>query len=305
MVRSLFVASACVGLFACSKTEPTPPAATAATSVSPPAPAAPAAAAPASTAVTYIASDKVSDTFKKGGPLFSAENFKISAGHRDAAGKPAEVHTKDTDIFYVVQGSATFVTGGELVNGAPDNGNAEELRGPSTKGGEPHKLAKGDVIVIPRGVPHWFTEITPPFDYFVVEAATASGSAPPASTAVTYIASDKVSDTFKKGGPLFAAENFKIMAGHRDAAGKPAEVHVKDRDIFYIVQGSATFVTGGELVGGAPDNGNADELRGPSTKGGETHKLAKGDVITIPRAVPHWFTEVTGPFDYFVVKVAQ
>jgi quercetin dioxygenase-like cupin family protein len=169
IAQSLFVASACLGLFACSKSDAAGAAATAATSASAPAPAV--AAAPASTAVTYVPSDKVADTFKKGGSLFSAENFKISAGHRDAAGKPAEVHTKDTDIFYVIDGSATFVTGGELVDGAPDKGNLEELRGPSIKGGEPHKLQKGDVIVIPRGVPHWFAEVTPPFDYFVVKVA--------------------------------------------------------------------------------------------------------------------------------------
>jgi quercetin dioxygenase-like cupin family protein len=168
IAQSLFVASACLGLFACSKSDSPAAAATAATSATAPAPAA---AAPASTAVTYIPSDKVGDMFKKGGSLFSAENFKISAGHRDATVKPAEIHTRDTDIFYVVEGSATFVTGGELVDGAPDKGNVEELRGPSIKGGEPHKLQKGDVIVIPRGVPHWFSEVTPPFDYFVVKVA--------------------------------------------------------------------------------------------------------------------------------------
>jgi quercetin dioxygenase-like cupin family protein len=119
--------------------------------------------------VTFLAKDKVADAFKKGGPLYAAENYKIMAGHRDDAKKPAEVHAKDTDVFYILEGSATFVTGGELVNGAPDNGKVDELRGPSIKGGEPHKLEKGDVIVIPHGIPHWFTEVTPPFNYFVVK----------------------------------------------------------------------------------------------------------------------------------------
>jgi hypothetical protein len=59
------------------------------------------------------------------------------------------------------------VTGGELVDGASTE--PDEVRGPSIKGGEPHKLQKGDVIVIPRGTPHHFTEVTAPFNYFVVK----------------------------------------------------------------------------------------------------------------------------------------
>ena len=177
-----FIAGAALGLCACASTTPkadSPAQGVAAVPAAPTAAAPGAAATIGSTAgqpdakpsgvVTYLAKDKVADTFKKGGPLYAVENYKIFAAHRDDAKKPAEVHTKDTDVFYVVEGSATFVTGGELVDGAPDKGNVEELRGPSVKGGEPHKLQKGDVIVIPHGVPHWFTEVTPPFNYFVVK----------------------------------------------------------------------------------------------------------------------------------------
>jgi quercetin dioxygenase-like cupin family protein len=191
IANSVLVASAALAMFACASTTPRAdapaaagaPATSAAAAAPAPAAAAPGApgaigstagqpdSTPLAVVVTYIPKDKVADTFKKGGPLFAAENFKISAGHRDDAKHPGEVHTKDTDIFYILDGSATFVTGGELVDGAPDKGNAEELRGPSVKGGESHKLQKGDVIVIPRGTPHHFTEVTGPFNYFVVKVA--------------------------------------------------------------------------------------------------------------------------------------
>jgi mannose-6-phosphate isomerase-like protein (cupin superfamily) len=75
--------------------------------------------------------------------------------------------TKDTDVFYILDGSATFVTGGELVDGAPTD--PDEIRGTSIKGGEPHALQKGDVIIIPRGIPHHFTEVAAPLNYFVVK----------------------------------------------------------------------------------------------------------------------------------------
>ena len=191
ITRSNFylIGGAALGLLACASTTPKADSPAQSAAAAPGAPTATAAAAtggvstphavgatagqpdakPSSAVVTYLPKDKVADTFKKGGPLYAVENYKIIAAHRDDAKKPAEVHTKDTDVFYVVEGSATFVTGGELVDGAPDKGNVEELRGPSIKGGEPHKLQKGDVIVIPHGTPHWFSEVNSPFNYFIVK----------------------------------------------------------------------------------------------------------------------------------------
>ena len=108
---------------------------------------------------------------------------------------------------------------------------------------------------------------------------------------------------FSSGKPLINGSdgrNFKVMGLRRHGPGE-VEVHDRDTDIFYVVQGRATFVTGGTLTGGrhtAPD-----ETRGGTLAGGETRHLAQGDVIVIPKAVPHWFKEVTGPFTYYVVKV--
>ena len=70
-------------------------------------------------------------------------------------------------IFIIVEGEATFVTGGTMVDGktiAPD-----ELRGRTIEGGETRQLAKGDVIIVPNGVPHWFKEISGPFLYYTVK----------------------------------------------------------------------------------------------------------------------------------------
>ena len=68
-----------------------------------------------------------------------------------------------------------------------------------------------------------------------------------------------------------------------------------------MLQGSATFVTGGEAVNANPTA--PDELRGSSIRNGQTRQIAKGDVIVVPRSVPHQFLEVTNPFLYYVVKV--
>ena len=120
---------------------------------------------------------------------------------------------------------------------------------------------------------------------------------------VEYFDSATVRRAFATGKPLLAAgdgRNFKVMGLRRHGPGE-VEVHDTDTDIFYVVEGHATFVTGGTLTGGkhiAPD-----ETRGGTLAGGETRHLTQGDVIVIPKGMPHWFKEVPDSIEYFVVKV--
>ena len=119
---------------------------------------------------------------------------------------------------------------------------------------------------------------------------------------VTYFPAEKVSAAFAKGAVLFDGDgrNYMVHASRRDGAGQ-VEVHVKDTDIIYMLDGSTTFVTGGTVVGGkttAPD-----EIRGTSVEHGDTRRLGKGDVIIVPNGTPHWFKDVDGPVLYYVVKV--
>jgi mannose-6-phosphate isomerase-like protein (cupin superfamily) len=69
----------------------------------------------------------------------------------------AEVHTSLTDVWYVIDGAGTLVTGGSLVDGKQTQ--PGEIRGRAISGGIPHQLGKGDVIDIPAGVPHWVSAI--------------------------------------------------------------------------------------------------------------------------------------------------
>ncbi|WP_455377231.1 heme-binding protein [Petrachloros mirabilis] len=125
---------------------------------------------------------------------------------------------------------------------------------------------------------------------------------------ITYIESRKVAASFMKGAVLVgedenmmhSAHNYMVHASHRDKPGV-VEIHEHDTDIVYVLKGSAQLITGGTPVGTktiAPH-----ELRAPTVNGGETRKLAPGDVVIIPNGVPHWFKEVEAPFDYYVVKV--
>jgi mannose-6-phosphate isomerase-like protein (cupin superfamily) len=91
-----------------------------------------------------------------------------------------------------------------------------------------------------------------------------------------------------------------IHASRRDKAGQ-VEVHALDTDLIYVQDGTATLVTGGNIVGGKVIETN--EIRGDSITGGETRKITRGDVIAVPNGTPHWFQAVKGTLTYYVVKV--
>ena len=117
--------------------------------------------------VQYFDSKQVREAFRKGDSLVDDGAFKVNASRRDAAGE-AEVHATETDIIYVLDGSATFVTGGQVVEA--HDASSHEIRGSAIEGGTEHKLSKGDVIVVPSGVPHWFKTVDAPFTYYVVKS---------------------------------------------------------------------------------------------------------------------------------------
>jgi len=116
--------------------------------------------------VTYIDSETVSTAFTKGMPLIETPGYKVHAGRRERPGL-VELHTQETDVIYVVDGTATFVTGGTMVDGKLVS--PGQLRGTSITGGDTHHLKKGDVIIVPNGTPHQFTETSNPFLYFIVK----------------------------------------------------------------------------------------------------------------------------------------
>ena len=118
---------------------------------------------------------------------------------------------------------------------------------------------------------------------------------------VTYFRAENVAKSFAEGAVLFdRGTNYMIHTSRRTAPGK-AEVHVKDTDLIYVLEGSATFVTGGTVPDGATTA--PDEIRGSAIEGGETRVIAKGDVIVVPAGTPHWFRDVRGPVLYYTIKV--
>ncbi len=83
-----------------------------------------------------------------------------------------------------------------------------------------------------------------------------------------------------------------------------AELHENFADVFYVLDGRATLVTGGMVVGA--ETVGPGEIRGASIEGGARHELRAGDVAHVPAGVPHqMLVSLDKTFTSFVVKIQQ
>ena len=122
--------------------------------------------------------------------------------------------------------------------------------------------------------------------FFTAAAAPPGGGVP---AAVHYIGHDKVAEVMAKGGPIVNDPGLVVLANRRGVG--QVEYHEHTNHIFIMVEGEATFITGGNMVGAKRTS--PDQMVATSIEGGETHHLSKGDVITIPAKTPHWWKEIT------------
>jgi mannose-6-phosphate isomerase-like protein (cupin superfamily) len=116
--------------------------------------------------VTYVGHEQVNGCVK-GGTLVKGPDHLVQCSNRTGPGV-VEIHTKETDVIYVIDGEATFVTGGKSPD-AKAEADPNQLRGSSIAGGDTRHLTKGDVVVVPAGTPHWFKEVPKSVAYYVVK----------------------------------------------------------------------------------------------------------------------------------------
>ena len=122
------------------------------------------------------------------------------------------------------------------------------------------------------------------------------------SSPIMFFDKSQVSASFSRGAVLLDGtnRNYMVHTSRRDKPGQ-AEIHTLDTDIIYVMEGTATFVTGGTAVDAKEIAPN--EIRGSRIEGGETRQLSQGEVIIVPNNTPHWFKEVGGAFLYYTIKV--
>ena len=113
----------------------------------------------------YLGHDTIAGC-SKAGTFVDTPEYIVQCSNRTGPGV-VEIHTKETDVIYVIDGTATFVTGGTAKNITATN--PLQPRGTDIQGGDVHRLTKGDVIVVPAGQPHWFKEVPSSVSYYVVK----------------------------------------------------------------------------------------------------------------------------------------
>lgn len=113
----------------------------------------------------------------------------------------------------------------------------------------------------------------------------------------------KLNGALMTSQPLANLGNYNFSAVLRKESGT-AEVHETQNDIFVITAGQGTLTIGGTVVD--PKTTGPNEIRGASITGGAQHKVAAGDVLTIPAKMPHQLKVDAGKeIAYLAIKVAQ
>ncbi|MEW6319832.1 MAG: AraC family ligand binding domain-containing protein [Acidobacteriota bacterium] len=107
--------------------------------------------------------------------------------------------------------------------------------------------------------------------------------------------------------------NVAVALVHRGRLTTPGEVAEHDHvsEVYHVISGAATLVTGPNLVGAErrpATNTNVRLLNGPghnakAIRDGATHELKAGDVIVIPAGTGHWFTRIDDHITYLMIRV--
>lgn len=228
----------------------------------------------------YANHEKVAAALAKGGPLIENPDtpaaIKVSGVHREKAGA-VERNERKTAVFYISDGEATLIAGD----------------------GQTFHLSTGDIVVIPAGTPHRFSEVPKSISYHLVELNSVLDN----TSKVSLIKNDKVMAALNSKGEIFYAPKLRLSGGYRTGPDRPAnynpdpEIHPTAIDIFYCIDGAATIVTGGRIVGMKESGRN--RMAGARVEQGRADQMTKGDWLLVPSATPHLHTEYPMPFGFY------
>jgi mannose-6-phosphate isomerase-like protein (cupin superfamily) len=93
---------------------------------------------------------------------------------------------------------------------------------------------------------------------------------------------------------VFTMAPYRVAVEHLTGQPQIAAIHEAEAELFYVISGSATIVTGGELV---EPTRNGTNLLSKGITGGTAQKISPGDFVFVPPGLPHVLTDVQGVLD--------
>jgi len=243
--------------------------------------------------------------------LIQAAPYTMDLEYRGAAPQRATFCVDRAEMVYVLEGSATMVTGGKLVNESATN--AAVHTGTAIEGGKSRHIGPGDQYFVPENTPYWLSSVdgsiallslqlprpVRPCCVYLGQLAWVPGGI---KTDTTFISGADVDALLAKvkaarkddqalaSSPIVQLLPYTSHIEYRQTGPEATRLlwHGSEAEIFIVIDGSADMVTGGKLVNEMRTDG--DGRRGTSAEGGMTRRLVKGDIVFVPQRTPHGFS---------------
>ena len=153
--------------------------------------------------------------------------------------------------------------------------------------------------LLAHGVVLWAQSTMPPGIYKSAEAVAAAMKTGDlaADGSGSLVGSGQVTNIFPEGMKLSASSRNMLIRTRRASEPNNASVHLDVTEIYYIVDGSGTFVTGGTFAD--PNN------RAAGTTGGVASSVARGDFVILPPGTAHWFSKIDGSVTYIETRFEE
>jgi mannose-6-phosphate isomerase-like protein (cupin superfamily) len=230
-------------------------------------------------------------------PVTSGPHHQINVVRRT---KPqgAIAHAIGSEIHSVMDGSGTLVTGGTIVRPA-----GAERGGGRIDNGVRRRIAKGDVVLVPPGTPHWYEGIDGTITYLEMRFDVGAAKNAPA----IFMSEMDLRKVLTERGavpdaplmfssPVTRGDKYQANIVRRTKA-QGGGAHELGTEVHQILDGAGTLVVGGTIVRPTSSNGPA------TIDGGESRRVEPGDVIFIPANTPHWYKDVAaGGISYLEVR---
>jgi mannose-6-phosphate isomerase-like protein (cupin superfamily) len=241
--------------------------------------------------------------------LIQAVPYVIDLEVRGTAPQPAVLREEKAEMVYVLEGAATMVTGGKLVNERTAGG---IHTGTAVEGGMSRHIGPGDQFFVAENTPSWFSSVEGSIALLAIQLPRPVRPCCVYLGQLAWVPGGIKSDTTFISGAAVDALLAKVKAARRDDQALasspivqllPYTSHIEYRqigpeatrllwhgseaEIFIVMDGSATMMTGGKLVDEVRTDG--DGRRGTGAVGGQTRHLVKGDIVLVPERTPHGF----------------